>query len=324
MPRKTDNARDYSSATIDEVWAAGVPVVLPFKGSPRCNVDMDPKSNTLTLMTKHVPPAPELDRWEHLGFSVGHDEMARLTVDVSDNLHGAFGLLTSIADEMQLHGSSLAAATLSAIAKHRELFSNLSGMGTERELGLFGELLILERLVNLVGIDTALKSWQGPSAGQHDFVLEQVNLEVKTTSSEKRSHMLHGYYQLVPVGGSELCLLSIQLTRNGASGALGLPELVDRVRSRVGQYRHLLDGKLAKVGWHDADATLYPSAWAIRSNITAYLIDSKFPVLTQDRLRASVPQMNRIGDISYRVDLTNYQTYTLPGRLFGLTSEMEK
>ncbi|MBY6363257.1 PD-(D/E)XK motif protein [Rhodococcoides corynebacterioides] len=273
----------------------------------------------MTLLTKYAPPAPDLDRWENLSFSVGPADQARLTINLSDNLHGAFGLLTSIVDEVQLHESSLAAATLSAIGKHRQLFSSVAGMGNEREIGLYGELLILERLINLVGIETAVNSWQGPSSGQHDFVLEHVNLEVKTTSTQKRLHMMHGYYQLVPLAGSELYVLSIQLARGGTSGAVRLSELVERIRVLAGEFRHLLDEKLTKAGWHDADAMLYASAWSLRSEVQAYRVDDTFPVLTLNRLSASVPQINRISDLSYRVDLTNYPNCTLPGSLGNLT-----
>ena len=89
--------------------------------------------------------------------------MAELTVSVDDNLHGAYGLLTSIADELQIEGEPLAAAVASAIQRHRGMFAGKAGLSQDKEVGLFGELLVLEYLINNIGAGPAVRVLAGPA-----------------------------------------------------------------------------------------------------------------------------------------------------------------
>lgn len=55
-------------------------------------------------------------------------------------------------------------------------------LGPEAELGLFGELSVLRRLIDAgLGTRQLLDAWQGPQRGLHDFVLGTGALEVKST-----------------------------------------------------------------------------------------------------------------------------------------------
>jgi hypothetical protein len=58
-------------------------------------------------------------------------------------------------------------------------------LGPEAETGLFGELVILEQLMN-AGVlpGAAVESWHGPLDELHDFVLGHGVIEVKATTSE--------------------------------------------------------------------------------------------------------------------------------------------
>tara|TARA_Y100000591_G_C21837571_1_gene703516 strand:+ start:1441 stop:2463 length:1023 start_codon:yes stop_codon:yes gene_type:complete len=52
------------------------------------------------------------------------------------------------------------------------------------QVGLFGELYILELVAKTIGWKKALDSWKGPEKGLHDFVFENTLLEIKTTESD--------------------------------------------------------------------------------------------------------------------------------------------
>ncbi|WP_457188665.1 PD-(D/E)XK motif protein [Nocardioides sp. P5_E3] len=326
MSEPLNDARHYSLANVDAFWAAGNPVVLPISGTPSCTLDVNPVGGAIRLTTPFTPPEPDVAKWRNITFKpVASDDgdMAELTVFVDDNLHGAYGLLTSIADQVQLEHEPLAAAVASAIAKHRGMFAGKAALSQDKEVGMFGELLVLEYLIGKIGAGPAVQSWQGPLNEEHDFVFGDVHLEVKTTSSEQRRHMMHGFMQLVPLRGIPLSLVSVQLTRSNHDGGRTLSQMVAQLRARSGGHRPKVDAALEAWGWKDEDAELYTTFWTKRNEPRAYDVDDRFPALTLDRLSQVIPNLKVVSDLSYRVDVTHFQNHTLPGPLAGLVDAPE-
>lgn len=326
MSESRNDARHYSLANIDAFWAAGNPVVLPINGTPSCTLDIHPSNGAITLLTPFTPPEPDVAKWRNITFkpvASNDGAMAELTVFVDDNLHGAYGLLTSIADELQIEGEPLAAAVASAIQKHRGMFAGKARLSQDKEVGLFGELIVLEYLINEVGAGPAVGSWQGPLSEEHDFVFGYVHLEIKTTSGEQRRHMMHGFTQLIPLRGVPLRLVSIQLTRSNVEGGRTLSQLVSQIRAKSGGHRPKVDSALEAVGWNDDDAELYSTFWAKRNEPRAFDVGEQFPALTLARLTQVVPNIGVVSDLSYRVDVTHFRNTPLPGALAGLVETPE-
>jgi len=301
--------------------------MLPIAGTPACRLDMYPANGTIKLITEYAPPEPDVAMWHNIRFEpVASDEgdLAELTVVVEGNVHGAYGLLASVADQLQLVGDPLAAAVATAVAKHRNLFAGKSGLSPEKEVGLFGELLVLEYLIGQLGPGPAVESWQGPLSEEHDFVFGYVHLEIKTTSGEQRRHMIHGLTQLVPLRDISLSLISIQLTRTHHEGGLTLGQMVSGVRAKAGGHRPTVDARLEALGWNDVDLDLYTTFWCMRNQPRAFSVDETFPALIASRLAPVVPNFEVVSDISYRVDLTNFDPHALPGVLAGLVSVDEE
>jgi len=93
----------------------------------------------------------------------------RLAADVHDRING---------------GEPAAEAMPNALSDWRDLFRGGSSISPESVLGLVGELTVLERLAEAVGIQTALDSWWGPDKHPHDFYSASAQaIEVKTTRS---------------------------------------------------------------------------------------------------------------------------------------------
>lgn len=326
VSKPPNDARHYSPANIDLFWATGNPIVVPIEGSPECALDIHPANGTITLITPYTHPEPDVAKLRNITFrpvATDDGERGELTVLVEDNLHGAYGLLTSIADELQVEHEPLAAAVASAIQNHRNMFAGKAALSQDKEIGLFGELLVLEYLINKIGAGPAVDSWQGPLSEEHDFVLDEVHLEIKTTSGEQRRHMMHGFTQLVPLRGVPLSLVSVQLTRSNQDGGRTLSQLVSQLRAKSGGYTPKVDHALDAVGWNDDDAELYTTFWAKRNEPRAYEVDGRFPALTLDRLTQAVPNMMAVSDLSYRVDLTSFVHQNLPGALAGLVEPAE-
>ena len=77
-------------------------------------------------------------------------------------------------------------AFLRRVATWQEFMRNPSGeiLSAEAELGLIGELLTLELLLDAgVPATVAIDSWEGPADGLHDFVLGGGAIEVKSSAA---------------------------------------------------------------------------------------------------------------------------------------------
>lgn len=188
----------------------------------------------------------------------------------------------------------------------------------EKEVGLFGELMVFEYLIGKIGTGSAASAWQGPLSEEHDFVFGNVHLEVKTTTSEQRRHMMHGFTQLVPLRGVPLSLVSIMLTRSNVDVGRTLGQMVSRIRAQTGGYRPKVDDCLDALGWQDEETDLYTTYWAKRDAVRAYGVDHRFPAITFERLSQVIPNCEFLSDLSYRVDLTHFSPDTLPGFLADL------
>lgn len=326
MTNSPDDARHLTFATLDELWSTGAPMALPIRGEPACRLQIDPKNGLITLITAYDTPEPDVAKLKNVGFaavSAGDDELAELTVRVEGSVHGAYGLLATIADELQIDKMPLAAAVAAGVARHRNVFASRGAMTTEKEVGLLGELIFLEFLIRQIGAGPATSSWQGPLSEEHDFTFDSVHIEVKTTTSERRRHVIHGLDQLVPLRGVPLSVLSIQLTRTARDGGLTLPQVVAQVRKIAGGHQVAVDAMLASFGWLDDDADLYSTYWALRSQPRAYDVKGDFPAMTSDLVGPVVPNFALLSEVSYRVDLTDLHYGVLPDPIGGFVESKE-
>ena len=148
-------------------------------------------------------------------------------------------LFTSmVMDIIQTLRSNLAPsieALLRRIHLWQDFMSRGSGtlLGPEEEIGLFGELHMLELLLDHVpDPETPLAGWTGPAGGLHDFVLGSGAIEVKTTlSSTGFRANIGSLEQLDPAVRAPLCIAAVRIALS-PSGCT-LPEKVSRLRERL-------------------------------------------------------------------------------------------
>jgi len=320
------DARHLTLSNVDRFWGAGLAMQIPVPGSPQCSLLIDPKHDEISLVTPLDGPEPDVAKYRNIAlrtFADDDGDWAEIQIAVQGALHGAFSVLATIADRLQLQGETLGVAVPYAVAAHRGVFASRAGLTRDKEVGLFGELLLLEYLIKELGASVALKVWAGPLSEEHDFVFEEVHFEVKTTTSERRRHIIGTAQQLAPLQGIPLWLMSIQITVS--SGDLGrtLPRLVAAVRLAVGGHRAALDARLRACGWMDDEGDLYTTVWAYRTTPRAFLVHKGFPAITQRRLAQVVPQVELVSDVSYRVDVTDMDPGSPPSPLAGFVETLK-
>jgi len=292
--------------SLDEYFSSGVPTTHPLSDRPRCELYIDPTLNKYELMTPAVGPEPDLTGMQRVSVdTVDTDDgpMFVLSLDARDIRHEGYGLIVAIVQAMR-SGVGFGIATDAALVHLRTILQSKRGLSTEQQIGLIGELLVVRRLLHARGEEETLDWWLGPDAEQHDLALPGVDVEVKTTTAEKREHVIHGVGQLEPNPGRALWLLSIQVTRAGGARGVSLVGLVSDVMAALTTRRDRFVEHLAGIGWRAEDSDLYRDRYLLRSMPQAYLVDDGFPALTQVRLSTVVPHPELVGAVNYRVDVS--------------------
>jgi Putative PD-(D/E)XK family member, (DUF4420) len=82
------------------------------------------------------------------------------------------------------------------------------------QVGLFGELLVLQTLMIPCIGSVAVDQWSGPESERHDFAGARLHIEVKTTRKSRHEHEISRLDQLRVPAGCQLLLVSIQLEQS--------------------------------------------------------------------------------------------------------------
>ena len=232
-----------------------------------------------------------------------------IVIDKPSLFTGAYPFLRAVADRIQLDGMDVMSALSSTVRSLDQLLRRGAGLSVEREIGLLGELLVLQKLCGTLAIADAIATWRSGESEEHDFSIYGIDVEVKTTSAERRTHWIASVTQLVPTGERPLWLISNQVTRAGAGDGRSLPGLVAGIRNIVGddQVREVFESRLASSGWIDAYQRTIHGRWLVRTPPQAYLVGVDFPRLTPSLLAKAGISLVRIPDVRYRVDLTGLE-----------------
>lgn len=302
------SARHAPSEVVDAYRQQGIPGTLLVDGTPTSRILIWPHHSTVSILVQadDGKPGPDLRERAHLEYELVEDAGTmwhRLNVVYDDNLTEVYSVLCSILDRVQLSGETFADAVDAVLAGLGDILAGRGGLSHEQQVGLFGELAVLLSLAADTTPREAITAWRGHQHEEHDFGLASSDVEVKTTTSEKRSHWISSLTQLLPTDGRELRLLSLQITAAGKGPGASLTTLVDAARALPGIPAAELERALVASGYFNRHADLYRSRWALRSIPTFHLVDEDFPALTPSRLADGVPNPERITDVRYRVDL---------------------
>jgi len=170
------------------------------------------------------------------------------------------------------------------------------------QVGLFGELLTLERIMIPALGPTAVHSWSGPEAERHDFVGKFVHLEVKTTRKSRHEHEISRIDQLDPPEGRRLMVISVLLEESLGgleTVASKMDEVVDLIRLE-GAASDAFQAKMVQLGWSDE---LRRSGELLQFNLRdalIYEVNDTFP-----RLPTGFRPPEGVVALKYTVDLAN-------------------
>ncbi|MDO3704074.1 PD-(D/E)XK motif protein [Micromonospora sp. C28SCA-DRY-2] len=300
--------RHLSTDSFAAYLRSPVPIDHPIPGSPRIVLFVDPHTRRVGLRgpgTPHEAPPAGLENLTVR--AVHHDGQRMIEIAVTDPrlFTDAYPLLCAVADRVQLDQQTMTAALTETLRRLGHLLQAEDVLSQEKETGLVGELLILAGLTHTLGPDTALASWRGGQAEEHDFGLPDHDIEVKTTVSEHRAHWISSLTQMVETGDRPLWLLSLQITSAGSAGRT-LPDLITGVRALLPStaQRTGFDDRLRSSGWRDRYAATCQRRWRLRTPPLAFRVTESFPRLTPRLLTDAGVDGTHVTDVRYRLDLT--------------------
>ena len=302
----TNAARTWEEF-FENVIAPGVPARYALKGHPIVWISL--QGGWLSLST----PIQALDSVEasplrqirlRVVQSTGGDEL-EISTNRSELFREFFFLALGIADLIQVEGKDPYLAFADALATWKLLLQAAGRLSPEQEIGLMGELWTLLRLLRESG-PGALDSWTGPAGETHDFRKANVELEVKSTRSADRVHVIHGLAQMVPSDLCSLFLLSLQWERAGSASGWDLPGLIAEVSACLGgkplvRFQQILEDKFH---FAPADAGLYTERFRLRTLPRLIKVSEDVPRLTKAMVDASL--VGRISNVSYSINVDGF------------------
>jgi hypothetical protein len=305
--------------TVREYLAAGKP--SRHSVGTDVNITIDPASSSVSLRVPATGPLPDVTAFSRVAVRESLGEYV-IAIEARESEYEAYCVLHAAASLIE-SGTPAGDAVPAALEAFRELLSKRSRLSDEQETGLFGELIVLGLLLDVLPVAEALESWLGPTAQPHDFGLRDVDLEVKTTRSNRHVHTISSLQQLLPAGDRPLVVAAIRIEASGsASDGRSLAELVAVTRARVVGSAATFDTLLGGTGWTLEATDLHTRRFRL-VDLLFFSIDQGFPALTRDAVAAVVPNAALLLDASYRLDLTDHPSTVAPVPLDSAPSTSE-
>lgn len=181
------------------------------------------------------------------------------------------------------------------------------GLSYQRMLGLFGELVVMERIAALSGLDHVVFNWTGPDRGIHDFERAGRAIEVKTSSGLAGLVHVTALNQLDSGGLSALTLCRVAVVRDDDGEDLG--DIIARVRAAADGFGHgvrqSLERGLLLSGYIDADVAAERFQKLGVVAVEGYDVREGFPRLTSQTVSPGIVAAE------YRLDLASAVNYRM-------------
>ena len=265
----------------------------------------DSSSHTLALEIHQLPSdvrLPEVEVGNVLDVILLEQEgilrIDLLSVDYADVF---FVLIDDLIDSIISH-QGLAAGSRAVMLRLRRwerlLEASSGGMSATGQKGLFGELVVLISMADVIGITRALESWQGPKGGTRDFDLGGTGIEVKTTAAKGLLTVrISSERQLEIIAVEHLFLWCVSIEKSDNGETLNaIIEKVQQLFDDDDELLRLFKEKLMCVGYHIADSNHYTTRFVIRGEFIYQILEG-FPCIS------SMDIPNCVFDVGYSIDL---------------------
>lgn len=269
---------------------------------PLAELVIDPPSSELDLVVESLDDVSQPTRWRNIRVTRSLNSAGRIAVRIGLSAGGrefeVYSFLLSVLDSMA-SGSGVAEAIELSVTRYGDITAAIESPSRREALGLYGELLVLQHL--MTSGHSGVDAWVAHDPEEHDFKLRKRDLEVKTTTRERREHHINSLTQLVPLPGRELAVVSVQLTAGGAGGK-SLRQLISDIASTCAPTARAQF--LSRVANRAREGAIVDEPFLLRSEILVARVDDDFPSITPV-LVSSNPELSlALRELEYVLDLT--------------------
>jgi hypothetical protein len=287
------------------------PFLIPACSLPWASVSFSPASGKLQLFVETQDRFDELQPPIDMSIEAANQDNRSgsiISTTRSDLYHHFYSFANIVIDAMVADGLTPTSAFERAIDSLQELIQRATLLSDQKQIGIMAELLVLLELAKHRPWKWCLDAWHDELNAEHDFNLGTVDLEVKATLMEARTHQIGSVYQLKRSDRRNLFLASFQFTKDQHPGSVRLPSLVDAATVGASEEdRSLVDRlmvRLHKLGYRPESAAHYRLGLAHRAAPSVFLVDDAFPKLVPTAISGLPAEiLSRISDVSYRINL---------------------
>jgi len=237
-------------------------------------------------------------------YIVGGKEV--LYCDIACKLEELNELFTVVAQDIIDHllkqpDSSPFPQSLKILERWRQLLERVPAriLSQEKISGLMGELLFLSKLAD--ESPDVLDHWVGPDGASHDFISQNINVEVKTSARQVGRHIKVQSLEQMDISEDQQLYLFFVKLRTPTGTGITLPKMIDELLlngvNSIDLYK-----KLLAAGYQPDEREVYLNRPLEFVEASFYRVDEDgFPRLTLASLRDGLPE--GVGKISYEVNL---------------------
>lgn len=309
---KANRDRFLSWENLQERMDLSAPFIQPVPGEHSAHFFYEPSRQELGV--RILVDSPELPIVQPVSVRIGIQDIERrlfLEITSSDDLllREFYDFCCEVVDEVQNNGTSPSRAVDAEWGAWVRLLDREAILSREKQIGLIGELWFFQFLTKTYGFDFSLDSWHRDNSSEHDFCCTNFDVEVKSTTSEQRIHLISSMHQLEASSGRDLFLLSIQLTPSArsAAGSMSLSSVVNSLlQSDLStEQKKAFKQRLEFAGWKEEHSRHYTQTYLLRTNPAVIRVDDLCPRITyQDLLKIENFQIDRIKSVTYRIDVS--------------------
>lgn len=260
---------------------------------------------------------PELKTYRFKGveiFKIEAENNIELNIYLLENeLKDVFSLfIQNILEEIEqsVTENEALAKTLNVVSKWKKLFDkiNFSGLTTEQQKGLIGELLFLNYLLdNEKTSMKAVGAWTGAEREfeSKDFTIGSVGIEIKFSSSKQPRIKISNERQLDAENLSGLFLV-LYSTEAVKDNGISLNSIVEQTRQNIltEEERNIFNGKLQLNGYFDEDREHYGKMYSLKKTFS-FAVTCDFPKIVKSHLPLG------IYDTSYSIEISAVEKFII-------------
>lgn len=166
-------------------------------------------------------------------------------------------------------------------------------LGREAQIGLFGELWMIRRLVeDGLELMPLLNCWTGALRTDQDFQFKAAALEVKTTTAVESDRIKISSARQLDDTGTELLILARVSLDERQNGGVSLPMLIDDLKSQASSLsawvRIMFEERLVQAGYVEEHRSIYENRGYSERSIDFFVVCHGFPRVIESDLPSGV------------------------------------